>query len=123
MSNPNHQPQTRLNQCNLCPPFLAYALARSTSGGVAKRLSLQELVERSGLPERTFMRTAQKTSWDHVKFGVMVGFLGACGVDPMQFRKHRRFLRNHRDRLPYLTDRQWQSLNDKAREAINSTHA
>lgn len=105
MPYPLKNPLLRLENC---PPFLAHALARERNG--KKRLALNKIVERSGLPERTYLRTACKDSWDGVKYGVIKKFLKGCGVNPFQMNKDWRFLRVHNFQFPYLTKKQQQVM-------------
>lgn len=106
MPYPTSNPLTRLHSC---PPFLVHALARDKSG--KKRIPLDQIVKRSGLSERTYLRTASKTDWDGVKFGVIKAFLKGCGVDPFKMRNHWRYLREHNFRPEYLTSKQWELMN------------
>jgi hypothetical protein len=108
MAYPNKHPLSRLEAC---PPFLAHVLARENNG--KKRMPLEEIVARSGLSERTYLRTARKTSWDSVKFSVIKGFLKGCGVDPFKMRNHWRYLREHNFRPDYLTAKQWELMNSR----------
>lgn len=98
-------PILRLKQC---PPFLAHALARKRN----KRMPLAEIVQRSGLSERTYLRTARKDSWASVKLEVIEKFLEGCGVNPWKMRDHHRFLRAHRFKIPYLTKTQQKIMDE-----------
>jgi hypothetical protein len=93
-----------LTQLEKVPPFLAHALARKRNG--RERIPLDEIVARSGLSERTYLRTARKDSWDGVKFSVIKGFLLGAGVDPWRMKNQLRYLRDHNFQFPYLTAKQ-----------------
>jgi len=101
----------QFNKLDQCPPFLAYALARSGTGSNLRRPTLEELVKQSGLPERTFIRVSQKLTWAAVKIETARAFLVACNVDPWVMKDQRKFLKAHADRLPHLSERQWRILN------------
>jgi len=107
MAYPTKNPLAKLDSC---PPFLAHALARERNG--KKRLALDKIVERSGLAERTYLRTARKHNWDTVKFGVMKKFLKGTGVDPFRMRNELRYLREHNFQFPFLNKKQQQTLNE-----------
>lgn len=87
-----------------CPPFLMHALARMQSG--KKRLPLETIVKRSGLPERTYLRTARRDSWKGIKFEYVEAMRAGTGVNPFQMRNHWRLLRKHNYDLPFLNVRQ-----------------
>lgn len=104
-------PDHPIERLQKCPPFLAHALARQRK----KRVPLIEIVKRSGLSERTYLRTARMNSWGSVKLDVILGFLKGCEVDPWRMRKHYRFLRDHNYVIPYLTKRQRQIFDEICR--------
>ena len=111
-SKPSSNPKTKavklapLAKLDSCPPFLCYALARKVSGGVVSHPTLAELTAASGLPWRTFVRLAQRTSWDGFKVSTMKAFLTACNIDPFVMSRQKRFLRSNMGRLPHLNKRQ-----------------
>lgn len=72
------------------PPFLVYASARKGHG---QRFKLSELVNASGLSERTFTRIARMRTWGRVRVDDIVAFCEACNVDPMRPYKTRRYIR------------------------------
>ena len=113
---PNKNPLRRIEDC---PPFLAHALAREANG--KQRIPLDAIVKRSGLSERTYLRTACKDSWDGVKYGVLKRFLKGCGVDPFNMRNHWRYLREHGFVLPYLTRQQADLLNKRCADQRKPT--
>ena len=61
-----------------CPPFVCYYAAHM---GKAKRPMLPELVEASGMSERTFVRIAHKTTWAGITLLRASQFSTACGID------------------------------------------
>ncbi len=92
------------------PPFLMHALACDHTG--RRRLPLDEIVKRSGLTERTYLRTARRDSWDDVKWKVIRAMIDGTGVDPLRMRRKRQFLRKHGCKIPYLTPRQQKILDE-----------
>lgn len=109
-----------LRRLDLCPPFLAYVLARRDTGSAVKRVSLPELVKKSGLSKRTFIRISAKTDWNSVRLEDIKAFLRACGVNPFQMKKHLRFLANHPDKLPYLSAEQSRNFNARSAQLLNA---
>lgn len=114
--NAMHPIKNPLSRLDSCPPFLAHALARQHNG--KKRIPLEDIVARSGLSERTYLRTARKESWDSVKYGVMKAFLSGVGVDPWNMRNHWRYLREHNFKFSYLTSKQQRMLNQLCAEKM-----
>ena len=99
-----------LKMLDACPPFLLHALACDKTG--KRRLPLEVIVNRSGLTERTYMRTARRHSWDDVKLKVIKAMILGTGVDPMRMRKKRQWLRKRDYKIPYLTPRQQRILDE-----------
>ena len=112
-----------LRRLDLCPPFLAYVLARRDTGSAVKRVTLPELVRLSGLSKRTFIRISAKTDWNSVRLDDIKAFLRACGVNPFQMKKHLRFLANHPVRLPYLSLEQSRTFNARSAKLLNSINS
>lgn len=104
-----HPIKNPLSRLDSCPPFLAHALAREHNG--KERIPLDEIVARSGLSERTYLRTARKDSWDSVKLSVIRAFLKGTGIDPFNFRNEMRYIREHNFKFPYLNKKQVAALN------------
>lgn len=77
------EPDSLLDALDHCPPFLVYYGYHLLQAG-GQRMTVQALVERSGLTLRTLTRTAHRHSWAGVKVAVMDKFCRACGIDPMQ---------------------------------------
>jgi len=114
---PGKNPLSRLEST---PPFLCHALARKRNG--KQRIPLDEMVARSGLSERTYLRTARKDSWDGVKFGVIKGFLKGAGIDPWRMRNHLRYLREHNFQFPYLTAKQKRVMDEICAAKLKPEH-
>ena len=101
------QKRHRLNpfeQIERCPPFLAYAVANQKHK--KKRPTVDFMVERSGLPQRTFLRTVQKDDWENVKYFVIKGVFQGCGVNPGDMYEIFRTLRRNGFRPQNLSARQ-----------------
>lgn len=75
MQPPN---QSLLSKLDRCPPFVCYYAAQMNQ---AKRPTLSELVERSGMSQRTFSRIAHRTTWADTTIEHMSQFAHACGID------------------------------------------
>jgi len=63
-----------------CPPFVCYYAAQRNRD---RRPSVPELVEASGMSQRTFLRVAHRTTWANVSVKHMSQFCVACGIDPL----------------------------------------
>lgn len=105
-------PWDPIQKLKMCPPFLAHALARNRSRNGNKKMPLAEIVERSGLSQRTYLRTARMTSWASVKFDVIERFLRGTKVNPWRMQVHNKYLRKHNFRIPYLTKPQQKALDE-----------
>lgn len=90
------------------PPCLMHALALDGTG--RRRLTLAAIVERSGLTERTYLRTARRANWDDVKWKVIMAMIKGTGVDPLNNRRKRQLIRKHGFKIPHLTPSQQRNL-------------
>jgi len=70
------------------PPFLCFALARDERG---RGLTIPEISQRSGIPQRTINRISKKLTWDNVKSKVIDDFLRGCNFQDA--RKQTDFMR------------------------------
>lgn len=105
-----------LSELHKVPPFLMHAIAIKPGG--RERYPLEEIVARSGLTERTYLRTVRKCSWKEVKTGTMEGVLAGTGVNPWDFARHREFLRKHGADLKFINARQRKAYMEVASEWI-----
>lgn len=90
------------------PPCLMHALALDGTG--KRRLTLAAIVARSGLTERTYLRTARRPNWDDVKWKVIMAMIKGTGVDPLNNRRKRQLIRKHGFKIPHLTAAQQKNL-------------
>ena len=93
-----------LNELDNVPPFLAHVLAINNGG--KNRFTLDEIVARSGLKERTYLRTIRMLDWQQVRKEVIERVLLGTGVNPWRFKRHRKFLRKHGATLRWVNMRQ-----------------
>jgi hypothetical protein len=101
MPFPNKNPLSELHKV---PPFLVHALAINNTG--RRRFTLLEIVARSGLSERTYLRTVRNLDWRNVKEDVIERVLAGTGVNPWRFKRHRKFLRKYGETLRFINKRQ-----------------
>jgi hypothetical protein len=87
-----------------------HALALDHNG--RRRLPLTVIVQRSGLTERTYLRTARRDNWDDVKLKIIEAMIVGTGVDPMRFAKQRKMLRRHGFKIPHLKPSQQRILDE-----------
>jgi hypothetical protein len=113
---------TFLEYIDQIPPFIVWA---SAHGGRGKcRPTLNELVELSGLSQRTFTRISRKISWAGVKAGHISQFCAACGIDlqhPGQIRTYFRNWKRTKRPFPSLSPRQIKALEFMCSKLNSST--
>lgn len=67
------------------PPAICFVLARTKvpgkGRGVLRPLTVQEISERSGLPEHRVIALSWALSWNDVTCGEMLAFTKGCGID------------------------------------------
>ncbi len=83
------------------PPFAIYYFSHEGKRGpnkngrvrdMGKRLTYQQMAERAGMPQRSFLRLTSKLTWEGVPIDVADKFCRGCGVDILHFSKHRYYL-------------------------------
>lgn len=111
MAHPTENPWLPLEKV---PPFLAHAIAINNGG--KRRFTLDEIVARSGLKERTYLRYARMLSWDSIRKRNIQQFLAGTGVNPWRFERHRNFLRKHGASLSWVNARQRAIFNELSAE-------
>lgn len=92
-----------LNRLNQSPPFFVYyAAGHNHRNGkrhlayqsiLASRTRVEELSKAAKMSARTFSRIASKLSWDTVKVKDIEPFCRACGVDILQPRYFKDYVR------------------------------
>lgn len=108
-----------LNRLNKCRPFFCYALARKPDRslrGRHKRYTLAEISERSGIPERTCYRLANKLSWRGVDIELGSAFFYGCGVNPFQLQVQKNYVKKTsqvKHKFAHLLPSQLKSLENK----------
>lgn len=80
------------------PPFLVRLAARRRG----RRMTRREIAHTSGLSGRTVDRLSRGRSWNNVTAAVIFAYTEACGVDLMNLRAHRDYLKR-RGRAAWLS--------------------
>lgn len=91
---------------NICRMF-AVRMWHGCEEKTIKRLRVAELVAKSGIPRRSFLRISRMKTWSQVKTGTADRFAMSCGVDLLHKEPFGRFIRKlYRPGLPYFTKAQ-----------------
>ena len=92
---------TDLEEADRLPPFVCRLLARD--GRHHRAYSTKELVQRSGLNEKTIRRLARMDSWAKVLVGVRSRFREACGINRGNENYQLKFLKmTAKSKQPFL---------------------
>ncbi len=101
------------------PPCSWRAMAMSTDvrGRKARRLLVDELVRRSGIPRRTLIRSLYQASAGQLKLEVISRLSAVCGVNLLSPNPVYQFIRSHPSgECDFLLPWQKQKLQDVAKQ-------
>lgn len=93
------------NKFDQIPPFLVFALSRKDN----RRLTIEQVVEASGLSRRTVERLSVKLTWKREKLFVIDRFCVACGVSLLKKKDAMKYFRS----TMQSTNRPFRHLNER----------
>ena len=110
--------KTTLKFLDRWPPFLVYALARKHyrggSNSHARRLTIKEIAERSGMHRRKIYRLSNRLTWSGIPPERIDAFASACGFNFWDTRAQRWLLKQKiqggRNQFSWLRPNRWRKF-------------
>ncbi len=82
---------TVLQKLEIIPPFICRLVARTDHG--RRGLTHKEIATRAGLACSTVKRLSTATTWKGISVGTAEAFSAACGVNHLEAKRHKEWLR------------------------------